>query len=414
MDALMALLKTLPPWMLLSAGVFAGWFKSFWTTIYDHTAGYAVRKMHVSLTVEDTEHAAAYRWLSRWAEGRLREKRISALLLRRRQRDDAEYTTGYELVPDYGTYYVRWQKKYLMVLSHSKEKGNSDNGTPVVEGNGKLLHSFTVSIWGTLRRQVLLDVLTEAKMEYDLAHPETLYYYTHTGYGDGWEANLLTRREMDTIYLPGQQLDPILADFERFFESKEIYRKLGIPWRRGWLFYGPPGTGKSSLVRALSCRFDVPIHYLSLSAIFSAQSLIRLFMDVETPGIVLLEDADCLQVMQGRAAPAAKDKNMSSLGLHDVLNVLDGLVATEGRLVIMTTNHRDKLDNALLRAGRVDREFELDYAAETELERFCSFAGEFLELPDYGEFRRQLPPRCTIADAQALAFRLQMREAVPA
>ncbi|EDU44506.1 ATP-dependent chaperone [Pyrenophora tritici-repentis Pt-1C-BFP] len=50
--------------------------------------------------------------------------------------------------------------------------------------------------------------------------------------------------------------------------------------------------------------------------------------------------------------------------LSGLLNVLDGVNASEGRLVIMTTNHPEKLDPALYRAGRVERKFEISYASK--------------------------------------------------
>jgi chaperone BCS1 len=49
------------------------------------------------------------------------------------------------------------------------------------------------------------------------------------------------------------------------------------------------------------------------------------------------------------------------------LNALDGVRSQEGRILIMTTNHKDKLDPALLRPGRADRCIELGNAKESQL-----------------------------------------------
>src|SRR4051794_31141594 len=54
--------------------------------------------------------------------------------------------------------------------------------------------------------------------------------------------------------------------------------------------------------------------------------------------------------------------------LSGLLNVIDGTTAAEGRLLIMTTNHLEQLDKALLRKGRVDRQFEIGYATKITAE----------------------------------------------
>jgi chaperone BCS1 len=69
-----------------------------------------------------------------------------------------------------------------------------------------------------------------------------------------------------------------------------------------------------------------------------------------------------------RSQKPSTDKNdslsTSSVTLSGLLNVIDGVNASEGRLVIMTTNHPEKLDPALYRAGRIERKFEITYASK--------------------------------------------------
>jgi chaperone BCS1 len=60
------------------------------------------------------------------------------------------------------------------------------------------------------------------------------------------------------------------------------------------------------------------------------------------------------------------------LALSDLLNALDGISSYEGRLLMMTTNHIDHLDLALIRAGRADKKIELPYADKEMIFRlFC-------------------------------------------
>jgi len=66
----------------------------------------------------------------------------------------------------------------------------------------------------------------------------------------------------------------------------------------------------------------------------------------------------------------------SSITLSGFLNALDGVVASEDRIVFMTTNHPERLDSALLRPGRVDVKEYLGYATHYQLKQmFLRFYG---------------------------------------
>ena len=56
------------------------------------------------------------------------------------------------------------------------------------------------------------------------------------------------KRDLNTIFLPGKVLEDIISDCKLFLESRDNYRRIGIPYRRGYLLYGAPGCGKSSLL----------------------------------------------------------------------------------------------------------------------------------------------------------------------
>jgi chaperone BCS1 len=56
-----------------------------------------------------------------------------------------------------------------------------------------------------------------------------------------------------------------------------------------------------------------------------------------------------------------------SVTFSGLLNALDGVRSQEGRILMMTTNHREKLDPALLRPGRADVHVELNYASVKQM-----------------------------------------------
>ncbi|KAF4999102.1 hypothetical protein F66182_16285 [Fusarium sp. NRRL 66182] len=149
----------------------------------------------------------------------------------------------------------------------------------------------------------------------------------------------------------------IIEDLERFLrpETKLWHNQRGIPYRYGILFEGPPGTGKTSLCIALAGRFKLKIFILNLSNITDSE-LQGLMSSLPEQCILLLEDIDSQKITNVRAAePDAGKPLQPLLTLSGLLNAIDGVTASEGRILIMTTNLRDKLDDALTRPGRVDK-----------------------------------------------------------
>jgi chaperone BCS1 len=195
-----------------------------------------------------------------------------------------------------------------------------------------------------------------------------------------------------------------VGDVQIYLDSKKIYTDLGIPYRRGYLLAGPPGTGKSTLILAVASHFKLPIYSVPLRGTeMTGERLSRLLSNCRKPSLIALEDVDCLKVATSR-----KSKSSEGLTMADLLNVIDGIGASEDRVLFMTANHPETLDAALTRAGRVDRKFYIDYARDEELQSFHSRVAQYYSVQAWPEFRAALPERATIADAQALAF--QKRE----
>ena len=160
------------------------------------------------------------------------------------------------------------------------------------------------------------------------------------------------------------------------------------PYTRGYLLYGNPGTGKTSTIRAISNECKRHIHYLSLNEIKSDQQLNELLNGINyKETILVIEDIDAMTAITNRRSVEDKkeDKtvhevklevlekkldemtgrrnhsevvNEGKLTLSGLLNALDGVFSHEGRILIMTTNHPEVLDEALIRPGRIDRKFK--------------------------------------------------------
>ena len=145
------------------------------------------------------------------------------------------------------------------------------------------------------------------------------------------------------------QMEVLLRETEAWVTGMVWMRERGIPHRRGILLEGPPGTGKSSFVKALAENFHLRLVIVEL-ATCSDFDLPNLRELARTPSIFLFEDID--RIFEGSRNMVEREDDKVTFDAF--LNLLSGADAIQG-LVILTSNHPDKLDEALLRPGRVDR-----------------------------------------------------------
>jgi chaperone BCS1 len=243
-------------------------------------------------------------------------------------------------------------------------------------------------------------------------------------YNDGWDCvQGYWPRVLDSVVLEPGEKEHLLHDMAQFRRSKRRYQHLGVPYHRGYLFYGPPGTGKTSLVSALAAHFGLSIFTVNLSD-FSDRSLMIAVNQVPADSVLLFEDIDCMKGSQSRggadkgagqngsAMASAKEKAsiQSGITLSGLLNVLDGFHAPTGVLFVMTTNHVEKLDPALLRPGRIDYKLFLGKASDHQkMELFRRFFPESSEVEarDFVEASRSAE---TMAEFQGLLLALEQDE----
>ncbi|KAF7143895.1 hypothetical protein RHSIM_Rhsim05G0072500 [Rhododendron simsii] len=195
-----------------------------------------------------------------------------------------------------------------------------------------------------------------------------------------WQSvNLDHPSTFDTLAMELDAKKTIMADLQRFVKRKEFYRRVGKAWKRGYLLYGPPGTGKSSLIAAMANYLNFDVYDLELTALASNSELRNLLISTASQSILVVEDIDCCIELQDRIKAAAKkaaakgrdpfqygygyDPGFGGVTLSGLLNFTDGLWSSCGdeRIIIFTTNHKEKLDPALLRPGRMDVHIHMSY-----------------------------------------------------
>ncbi|KAL1144012.1 hypothetical protein V6Z11_A11G201200 [Gossypium hirsutum] len=204
----------------------------------------------------------------------------------------------------------------------------------------------------------------------------------------------------DTLAMEPDLKEFIMKDLDSFVERKEFFENVGRAWKRGYLLYGPPGTGKSSLVAAIANYMRYNVYDLQFQSVRNDSDLRRVLTSTTNRSILLIEDIDCsTKVTHDRTKvkenceeeendelkhPYGTDPGVTLSGL---LNFIDGLWSSCGneRIIIFTTNHKEKLDPALLRPGRMDVHIYMGYCSPAG---FRKLAASYLEIKDDKLFGR--------------------------
>jgi len=245
----------------------------------------------------------------------------------------------------------------------SKTKRELQNAQSI---SSMFLHKYSISTWIKHRGKVeklLADVVKEYGQD---KKDNQVNVYFNTTWGEVNLLNTITTKSLNSIFLAGDRINWLKNDLSKFLTRKNWYIERGIPYKRGYLFYGPPGTGKSTLAMSMANYLDKDLTILSLNSISGEDGLSKFLSNLNEDTILLIEDIDCY--FNGREIVSEK-KNLS---FSAFLNCLDGTAYKEGLITIITTNHIEKLDDALLRAGRMDVKIKLDYATSDSINNYLS------------------------------------------
>jgi cell division protease FtsH len=144
-----------------------------------------------------------------------------------------------------------------------------------------------------------------------------------------------------------------------FLRDPKRFRKLGARVPKGILLHGPPGTGKTLLAKAVARESNATFFAQSASSFvemfagLGAARIRRLFRHArkEAPAIVFIDELDAVGATRGKDISGEKDQTLNQL-----LVELDGFGDRDEVVVIAASNLLEKLDPALLRPGRFDRQ----------------------------------------------------------
>ncbi|EGZ26604.1 hypothetical protein PHYSODRAFT_551868 [Phytophthora sojae] len=223
-------------------------------------------------------------------------------------------------------------------------------------------------------------------------------------------------KTFDNVFF--DEKESLLQLLDHFANKTGKFAIEGFPNKVGLLLYGPPGTGKTSVIKAVAEKTRRHIVNIPLGKIKTNQELMDAMFDLRyavdgldlpvrmgfKDVVFVMEDIDCASsvVASREDGPTTPDDGFLSvllqsqmefegfgpklkggfvsssnstdkLNLAGVLNVLDGVIDCPGRIVIMTTNHPEMLDPALVRPGRISKKLHLDYMSTEQMGNMISY-----------------------------------------
>jgi cell division protease FtsH len=269
-----------------------------------------------------------------------------------KKRNEATATVIIPSADKFTDYYNKWVAQNEIDATISYNEGNSLLWTILIQ---VVPFALLIFIWIFLIRRMsgggsggLFSVGKTKAQLYDKSSPQS---------------QKITFKDVAGLSEAKQEVEEIVD----FLKKPGKYTDLGAKIPKGALLVGPPGTGKTLLAKAVAGEADVPFFSLSGSDFVEmfvgvgASRVRDLFRQAKekAPCIVFIDEIDAVGRARGRNPNmGANDERENTL--NQLLTEMDGFGSNSGVIILAATNRVDILDKALLRAGRFDRQINVD------------------------------------------------------
>lgn len=183
----------------------------------------------------------------------------------------------------------------------------------------------------------------------------------------------LHRRYKESIFLNDDIKEMILNHIDNFLANRSLYQKRNLMYKTGILLEGPPGTGKTSLTNMIATEYNSDMVLINMSE-FSHINTDFLSTTINADDkfyVVVLEDIDC--VIGNR--DSEEDDLENKKNVNKLLQFLDSTSSPTNVIFVATTNHIDRLDDAIKRDGRFDLIVNIDNINIETAIRMCKSFG---------------------------------------
>ena len=198
---------------------------------------------------------------------------------------------------------------------------------------------------------------------------------------------LSKRRTFNDVFIPENDKNLIIDSVDNFVLKRDWYVENNIPYHFGILLYGEPGTGKSVIAQAIADHLNAKFCVLNGADVESIEEVISQMIvrpDNQCYTVLCIEDIDCAFANNTFTfnqyssdddfdEDYNKKLNKRKRRLAAILNCMDGVNATDNIIYVLTTNHIEALDPALIRPGRCDLKIEMKGVCDETFRQFCKF-----------------------------------------
>ena len=331
------------------AGIITFWVKD----LPSHVGKLIMRELTTTLTI--TSQHAAFHYILKWLAQNYKQKNFRHFKLTNGRWGDDATTT---LTIGYGVHVIRFLNTWFFINFYKTE-------------NQQSYHEIETIILTRLgrKKEAFIKFIDHATRNTGDMHKLKVFKYT-TEWGFVGEQH---KRNINTVFLEKEKKEKVINLLESFINNENWYRERDIPYHLGVLLYGPPGTGKTSLIKAIASKLNYPLYVIPTTSMIHIADALEKIPD---RCVVVIEDIDCNIITRSRELKqnntTLSNQEQTVGDLATALNALDGINCKDGRVLIATTNYRERLDSAILRPGRFDEQIHMGFVTYETFREFIN------------------------------------------